>query len=204
MEQQILEISQSDWHSATNSKTWIASLEAGKVLYFPQMPFTLLSSEQCFLTPASRAPKSRNISLAVEGRLKGVVGDMQTQAAVRAMIARFRSQAQMLVHSLLPRYSEALRLAPTSLWPVQDEARAQSWRTDEKRIHVDAFASRPNYGERILRVFTNVNPDGVPRVWRVGEPFDKVARRFLPQIKPYSRWQAKLLKALHVTKSLRS
>jgi len=31
-----------------------------------------------------------------------------------------------------------------------------------------------------------------------------VARRFLPRVKSYSRWQAKALKALHVTKSLRS
>jgi len=71
-------------------------------------------------------------------------------------------------------------------------------------LHVDAFPSRPNYGERILRVFTNVNPDGVPRVWRVGEPFETVAKQFFPRAKPYSRWQAQVLKALHVTKSLRS
>jgi hypothetical protein len=71
-------------------------------------------------------------------------------------------------------------------------------------MHVDAFPSRPNYGERILRVFTNANPDGAPRVWRVGEPFETVAKRFLPRAQPYSRWQAKALRALRVTKSLRS
>jgi hypothetical protein len=69
---------------------------------------------------------------------------------------------------------------------------------------VDAFPSRPNYGERLLRVFTNVNQDGEARVWRVGEPFEDVARRFLPKVKPYSAWQAKVLNLLHVTKSLRS
>ncbi len=53
-------------------------------------------------------------------------------------------------------------------------------------------------------MFANVNPDGVPRVWRVGEPFETVARTFLPKAKPYSAWQAKVLQALHVTKSLRS
>jgi len=69
---------------------------------------------------------------------------------------------------------------------------------------VDAFPSRPNYGERILRVFSNVNPDGVPRVWRVGESFEAIAKNFVPRAKPYSRWQAQALHALHVTKSLRS
>jgi hypothetical protein len=38
----------------------------------------------------------------------------------------------------------------------------------------------------------------------VGEPFEHVARRYLPQASAYSAWQAKLLQALHVTKSLRS
>ncbi|HNK53627.1 MAG TPA: Kdo hydroxylase family protein, partial [Ottowia sp.] len=45
---------------------------------------------------------------------------------------------------------------------------------------------------------------GVPRVWRVGEDFETVARQFLPRAKPYRLWQARALNALHVTKSLRS
>ena len=64
---------------------------------------------------------------------------------------------------------------------MQVSTRKQSVRADDRRLHVDAFPSRPNYGERILRVFTNVNPDGEPRVWRVGEPFEDVAPRFLPR-----------------------
>jgi hypothetical protein len=91
-----------------------------------------------------------------------------------------------------------------SFRPSVVETREQSWRADDRRLHVDAFPSRPNRGERLLRVFTNVNPEGVPRVWRVGEPFETVAQRFLPRAKPYSAWQAKALKALKVTKSLRS
>ena len=71
-------------------------------------------------------------------------------------------------------------------------------------MHVDAFPSRPNYGERILRVFTNVNPDGAPRVWRVGEPFEDMAKRFLPRIKPQMPGAAWLMNLLHVTKSPRS
>jgi hypothetical protein len=151
-----------------------------------------------------RAPKSRNISLDANARLKGALGDAAEQAALAAMVGRFRLQSRQLIDSLLPAYSEHLRLAPTSYRPMQVETRTQSWRADDKRMHVDAFPSRPNYGERILRVFANLNPDGVPRVWRVGEPFEEVARRFLPRAKAYSRWQAQLLNALHVTKSFRS
>jgi hypothetical protein len=77
-------------------------------------------------------------------------------------------------------------------------------RADDRRLHVDAFPSRPNRGERILRVFSNINPQGQARVWRIGEPFEVVARRYLPRARRYSPWQAQLLQSLHVTKSLRS
>jgi len=204
MESQIIEIDIADWHVPAPNQDWIAGLEAGKVLYFPHLPFVLLPEEQMLLTPAIRDPKVRNISLDASGHLKGALGDTATQLALALMIGRFREQAQSLVYSLLPKYQGALRLAPTSYRPAKVETRAQSWRADDRRLHVDAFPSRPNYGERILRVFCNVNPDGVPRVWRVGEPFETVARKFLPRAKPYVPWQASVMKALHITKSYRS
>jgi hypothetical protein len=204
MEQQILEIDATEWQIAAVNDAWISALEAGKVLYFPRLPFSLSAQEKRFLTPAIRNPKVRNISLDAEGGLKGAVGDGAAQAALAKMIGRFRSNTQTLIHSLLPRYAGALRLAPTSYRPTDVESRSQSWRADDRRLHVDAFPSRPNCGERILRVFTNLNPEGKPRVWRIGEPFETVARRFLPRAKAYSRWQARLLNGLHVTKSLRS
>jgi hypothetical protein len=204
MEQQILEIDNASWQPDAANAGWIAALEAGKVLYFPRLAFMLGSDEQRFLTPGARDPGARNISLDAHGNLKGAAGDAATQAEMAAMIGRFRTQAQTLIDAILPGYRGALRLAPTSYRPMQVESRSQSWRADDRRLHVDAFPSRPNYGERILRVFTNLNPDGLPRVWRVGEPFEQVAKRFLPRAKRYVRWQAQMLKALHVTKSLRS
>lgn len=204
MASQLVELDLTDWNAATPNPAWIAALEAGKVLYFPRLGFELRDDERALLTPSLLAPDVRNISLDASGRLKGVVGEEAVQQAVARMVGRFRTQAQQLIAGLLPDYTDALRLAPTSYRPAQVETRVQSWRADDKRMHVDAFPSRPNYGERILRVFTNANPEGTPRVWRVGEPFEDVARRFLPGVKPYSQWQARLLRTLRVTKSLRS
>jgi hypothetical protein len=204
MEQQIIENPLSLWQPLAPDPEWIAALEAGKVLYFPKLSFELLPSEQVLLTPNVRSTKARNISLDASGHLKGAAGDTATQLALALMIGRFREQALALIHSLLPDYEEHLRLAPTSYRPMQVESRAQSWRADDKRLHVDAFPSRPNHGERILRVFANINPNGLPRVWRVGEPFETVAKRFVPRAKPYQRWQANLLQALKITKSFRS
>ena len=204
MDNQLVELDLADWSAAVPNEAWIAALEAGKVLYFPRLAFELLDGEDALLTPALLSPDVRNISLDANGQIKGVVGDADVQRAAAAMVGRFRAQAQQLVHGLLPQYTAALRYAPTSYRPAQVESRVQSWRADDRRMHVDSFPSRPNYGERILRVFTNANPHGKPRVWRVGEPFEDVARRFLPRAKPYSRWQAKVLHKLRVTKSLRS
>jgi hypothetical protein len=205
MEKQIVEIDMAD--VGHGNPAWIAALEAGKVLYFPdfgQHGFAPQKEELALFREDIRDPKTRNISLSASGDLKGVAGDDDTRALMAGMIGRFRAEAEGLLANLVPRYGEHLRRGATSFRPAVVQNRVQSWRADDRRMHVDAFPSRPNYGERLLRVFTNVNQDGEPRVWRVGEPFEDVARRFLPKVKPYSAWQAKVLNALHVTKSLRS
>ncbi|MFL6676385.1 MAG: Kdo hydroxylase family protein [Massilia sp.] len=202
MEQQIVEIR--DVPQGTSDSTWITDLEAGKLLYFPTLGFEPLPEELALFTPEIRDPKSRNISLDASDRLKGAAGDAATQQALAAMMKRFRGQAEALLDSFAPRYTSKLKRGPVSFRPSQVETRAQSWRADDRRLHVDAFPSRPNRGERLLRVFANVNREGVPRVWRVGQPFEEVAERFLPKAAPYSRWQARGLEMLHITKSLRS
>jgi hypothetical protein len=205
MEKQIVEIDMAD--VGHGNPAWIAALEAGKVLYFPnfgERGFAPQKEELALFREDIRDPKIRNISLSTAGDLKGVVGDDGTRALMAGMIGRFRAEAEGLLANLVPRYGEHLRRGATSFRPSVVQNRVQSWRADDRRMHVDAFPSRPNYGERLLRVFTNVNLEGEPRVWRVGEPFEDVARRFLPNVKRYSAWQAKVLNALHVTKSLRS
>ncbi len=204
MTSQILELDLADWAGARSHPAWTAALEAGKVLYFPRLAFDVRAPEQPLLRADMLSAKARNVSLGADGMLKGAGGSADEQLALAAMVGRFRQQALQLVDALLPEYRGALRIAPTSFRPRQVETRAQSVRADDQRMHVDAFPTRPNYGERILRVFANVNPAGVPRVWRVGDSFEAVARQFLPRATPYRLWQAKALNALHVTKSLRS
>jgi hypothetical protein len=205
MENQIVEIDMAN--VGHGNPAWIAALEAGKVLYFPNFAehgFTPQKEELALFREDIRDPKIRNISLDASGKLKGVIGDDAIQALAAGMIGRFRAQAEGLLGKLVPRYSEHLRRGSVSFRPSKVETRVQSWRADDRRMHVDAFPSRPNRGERLLRVFTNVNLEGQPRVWRVGEPFEDVARHFLPRVKPYVPWQARALELLHVTKSLRS
>ena len=204
MNSPIVEIDFTDWREARSQPDWTAAVEAGKVLHFPRLGFDLQPAETALLREDMLKPGTRNVSLGADGVLKGAAGSAAEQEALGAMVGRFRRQALQLIDGLLPEYRGQLRVAPTSFRPKQVETRAQSVRADDQRMHVDAFPSRPSYGERLLRVFTNLNPHGVPRVWRVGEDFETVARRFLPQAKPYRLWQARMLNAVHATKSLRS
>ena len=204
MQDRIVELDARDWHAPGSDPQWIAAVENGKVLYFPKLAFDLSREERALLRPDLLAPGVRNISWDTQRGLKGVAGDEAVQAAVTQLVSRFASHSTALVHGLFPAYAANLRAAPASLRPMSVSNRQQSVRADDRRLHVDAFPSRPNRGERILRVFSNVNPHGEARVWRVGEPFEDVARQFVPRARPYSAWQAKAIHALHVTKSLRS
>lgn len=202
---QIIEV-QGDWqggHLSAPRETLVAGLERGRVLFFPALGFALDAKETALLNPSIADPKRKNISLRPDGTLVGVA-DPAAVAPITALVARYQSSAAALVDGLLPEYRGKLRAAPTSLRLHRVETRKTSWRADDSRLHVDAFPSRPNRGERILRVFANINPHGEPRVWRVGEPFEAVAKRFVPRIpaqKPGSAW---LLEMLRITKSRRT
>ncbi|KAG0164294.1 hypothetical protein DFQ30_010170, partial [Apophysomyces sp. BC1015] len=208
LQSQIIEVESADWHARHLSvprEQLLAAAETGKVLYFPNLRFAIEGGEQALLDPAVADPKRKNISLAPNGgALHGVLGDAVTQSAVRALVSRYQLNAHALIDGLFPEYKGKLRVAPTSLRLHRVETRQTSWRKDDSRLHVDAFPSRPNYGERILRVFTNVNLCSEPRVWRVGEPFEDVARRFLPSLPKPMPGCAWLLKLLRVTKTRRS
>jgi hypothetical protein len=181
------------------------ALETGGILFLPKLGFPLAGSEARFLSPAWSDAKAKNISLRPgETVAHGAVGGAQDLAGLASLLARFADQAQSLIHALLPGYAPYLKRAGTSFRPCEIEGRASSWRKDDTRLHVDAFPSNPTHGLRILRVFSNVHPAGKARVWRVGEPFEDMARRYLPKVPrpfPGSAWT---LEKLGITKRRRT
>jgi hypothetical protein len=201
---QIVSLDLTSWqsHAPEEQQTAIRTLEGGGVLLLPHLAFELSRDERRFLSPAWSNDRAKNISL--DGNdLKGARGDPEGLVALAQMVARFAERAGELVTGLLPRYAPYVKRARTSFRPQPAVGRALSWRKDDSRLHIDAFPSRPNHGERILRVFSNVNPVE-DRVWRVGEEFAAMARRFLPQIRRQLPGTPALLALLHVTKGIRS
>jgi hypothetical protein len=104
----------------------------------------------------------------------------------------------------MPSYRNALVQARASFRPAEIAGRPSSWRKDDTRLHVDSFPATPSAGRRILRLFTNVNPDGRPRSWRIGGAFEPVARRFAPQLRMPWPGSGIALSLLRITKSPRS
>ena len=187
-----------------SSQALVLALEQGQVLFLPNLGFVLDESEKQFLSPAWLDGSRKNISLEGE-KVGGAQGAEQELARLAGMVARFSQEATALIHTLFPHYAAHLHQARTSYRPSPVGAsQAISWKKDDSRLHVDAFPSRPNHGERILRVFANVNPHQEARVWRVGEPFEAVAIKFLPTINKPIVGSAALLKLLKITKKKRS
>ncbi len=182
-----------------------AALERGSILFLPQLAFELTPDEHRFLTPRWLDGKAKNISFdppAATIRHTSATGD--DRAALATMMARFSQQARTLLLALCPHYAAALEYGLTSFRPAAVEGRPSSAKKDDTRMHIDAFASRPNQGRRILRVFCNINPNEEPRVWNVGEPFEAVAQYFRERIPPQWPGSARLLAALGITKGRRS
>ena len=181
------------------------ALEAGRILYLPWLTFAMLPHEQRFLSAEWSDGETKNINLrGGERRLRGARGGSDDLARMQAMMERFSGHCAALIGALLPHYVPHLTLASTSFRPCEVAGRKSSYRKDDARLHTDAFPSNPTGGARVLRVFTNINPEGKPRAWRVGEPFADMAARFLPRARRAWPGEAGLLRALRVTKRSRS
>ena len=180
----------------------VRAIEGGGVVVLPRVAFTLAEAERKFLSPSWSDGRAKNVSLDGD-TLKGAHGEAHDLRDLASLVRRFAESAGSLVTALFPRYAPYVKRARTSFRPQPAVGRNVSWRKDDSRLHIDAFPSRPNHGERILRVFTNVNP-AEPRVWRVGEGFETMAKTMLPRIRSALPGSAAVLAALHVTKGRRS
>lgn len=183
----------------------IDALEDGKVLFMPNLRFELLPGEAALLDPIWLKSGSKNIGFdprtAMVSHTSAVGAEL---VQLTWMLERFAKYARQLVTHLCSGYSQHLKDGMTSLRPVEVSGRKSSDRKDDTRLHVDAFASRPTGGQRLLRVFHNINPRGEPRVWEIGAPMRSVAEIYLNRIRPQLPGSAWLMQQLGVVKGRRT
>lgn len=181
------------------------ALEAGQILFLPGYGFSVPGSYQPLFSSPILHRGSKNVSYSPStGKLFGTASTGQSLSLLEEMMRRFANFAQKTVTRLLPIYRTGLVRARTSFRPIEIETRPMPWRKDDKRLHIDAFPSSPIQGNRILRLFCNVNPAGQTHLWRIGEPFEQTAGRFLPSIKPPFPFSSVALMLTSTTKSRRT
>lgn len=162
----------------------VGVLERDGLVVIEDLPFPLEPAEAAFLTPEVFSGESKNVSFdRASGKLGGTRLEGEALDGLRAMIARYSSFAEAVLARVAPLYGPHLQLRRTSFRPGPVDTRVMSKRKDDRRLHVDAFPANPNQGRRILRVFTNVHPAGLDRVWEIGEAeFEDYARRWIGRI----------------------
>lgn len=204
----LLDIEHTDWQQSfavSQQNDAIAAFEQGSVINFPHLAFALNEKEKQFLSPDCVDPKSKNISYDIRvNRLSNTVVEGEARDLLHAMMRRYAEYTKILLTNLFPQYQQELHQARTSYRPVQAKGRKSSSRKDDTCLHVDAFPSTPTGGERIIRVFCNVNPNGEPRVWRVGDRFEEVAERFARNLPKASAIKANFMNIFKLTKSYRT
>jgi hypothetical protein len=156
-------------------------LEEGNILFFPKTPFDLPEDEREFLLRQRQTGASYYKNIAYrpgEDRLTGFAKrSRQDEERLRSIMRAYSERATKFLADLLPAYARTWRLDFASFRPQEEEGRRLRTRARNDLLHVDSFPTRPTYGDRILRAFTNVNPTQ-PRVWVTTETFEALARRF--------------------------
>jgi len=180
------------------------ALENGDAVSLPSLDFPLSKEEAALLDPRILA-QARSVSYTpATGKISGTCCIDQEKKRLTDLLSRYARTARDLAGILFPYYKEKLRLMRTSLRPAPMGEPAASWRRDDTRLRIDAYPSHPTGGDRIMRVFCNVNPQDKPIVWRLGERFEEVARHYAPQIGQPFPGSAELRYVLRLTKTMRT
>ena len=169
-----------DRAKASASEAHYRRLETGDMIYFPRTPFVLTAEERAVLL-ASKQDGSfhKNISYRpAEDRLRGVdPKDRAEWERVHRAMRAYSERAIAFMASFLPRYAQEWKIDFASFRPIEEAGRKVALRSRNDLIHIDNFPSRPSHGDRLLRIFTNINPDR-PRIWVTSENFEQLAWRY--------------------------
>ncbi len=160
-------------------------LERGGIIYFPKSPFTPAEEDRAFLLQQRQleGPYHKNIGYRpLSDRLTGVdVKDRGDDERLRGIMRRYSEQVTAFLEDFLAPYRDGWRLDYASYRPVEEKGRRIRLRARNDLLHVDAFPTRPVYGHRILRVFTNIHPTRA-RVWQTSDGFELLVDRFKEQV----------------------
>lgn len=165
------------------ARSYCELLEQGRILFFPEPPFRFLPEDREFLVKQQWADLRlhKNVSYRpTEDALRGISGDKSKVERIHAMFREYSTDVVDFARNFLSPYAGRWALDFASFRPIEEENRDLPVHKRNDLLHVDAFPSRPTRGGRILRIFTNLNPEK-PRVWNTTEDFESLARAYAEQ-----------------------
>lgn len=172
------------WGNATDpadrARRCCERLEAGDILSFRELPFSLPEEDQRFLLELRWGGSAihKNISYRPSRDLmRGFEGDAAVRASLHRIVKTYSAQVVEFARRFLIPYADRWSLDFTSFRPVEEAGRSLPLHKRNDLLHVDAFPSRPTRGGRILRIFTNLNPTK-SRVWLTSNRFPELARTY--------------------------
>lgn len=161
--------------------TYCRALEEGNILFFPTTPVELPEADREFLLRQRQVGAGYHKNIAYRPREDRVSGFVKQDPAdaerLRRVLRDYSARVVEFATALFPSYARSWRLDFASFRPQEEAGRQLTLRARNDLLHVDAFPTRPSGGDRILRIFTNVNPSA-PRVWLTGENFERLAEQF--------------------------
>jgi hypothetical protein len=167
-----------DTRAEAEQRDYRPDLEAGNVLYFPAIPFSLPETAKELLRNLdfSGTAVHKNIAYRpASDRITGV--DASAEEQLRAVFKDYSRNVVRFAADLLPEYAKKWKLDYASFRPLEEQGRDLPTNKRNDLMHTDAFPSRPVHGNLILRIFTNIHLTK-PRVWVTSDPFPKVAERY--------------------------
>lgn len=176
-------------------------LEEGQILFFPRSPVQLPAADIEFLLNRRQAAGRFRKNIAYKPALNVVSGAVHESAEISKRLLEVMQTFSVSVTSfltgLLAPYAATWRLDYASFRPQQERGRKMKFHARNDLMHIDAFPTRPTYGNRILRFFININPEE-PRHWITAESFDVLLREHggkggiplpAPERWPLARWR---------------
>jgi hypothetical protein len=160
-------------------------LESANILYFPQTPFTITAADREVLLGQKQTSTAFHKNVAyrpAENRVTGLDKSESAEAeALRVILQTYSQNAANFLAALLPPYAGKWKLDFASYRPIEERGRPARLHARNDLPHVDAFPTRPTNGDRILRLFTNINPTQ-NRVWITAPSFASIAPRFAKSV----------------------
>ena len=157
-------------------------LEHGNILYFPPAPggagFPIPVAVISALTGTTQDARAIHKNIAYKPNKDAVSGlvDKSQAGVTRDAMREYSKRALAFMAGILPEYAAKWKVDYASFRSIEERGRKLPLTKRNDLLHVDAFPTRPVFGDMILRCFTNVSPSQ-QREWLTSDPFPLLAER---------------------------